>query len=94
MIGANREYCTNIHRQKYNFTIHSGQLCAVDTDERGTCYGDDGTPLMAVNDVGTKEIFWYVAGLTSTVSCGKEGVPDISTRVSDYYDWILTKLEE
>lgn len=95
MFGAGREYCVNVLQKRYNISIDDGQFCAIGAGGSGTCQGDQGAPLMAFNDTEPNEKFWYLAGLTSLTSCDLEvDVPTMATKVSYYYDWILTKLKE
>lgn len=95
LIGASREYCSNVFRQEHDISIDAGQLCAVGVEGGATCRGDAGAPLMGFNDTDPMEKFWYLAGVTSfgSIPCGDEGIPGVYTRVSYYFDWILTKLQ-
>ncbi|XP_054166964.1 enteropeptidase-like [Oppia nitens] len=50
-----------------------------------TCEGDSGGPLNCQLDTGA----WVIAGINSYgYDCGKDGVPDVFTRVSGYRQWI------
>lgn len=97
LIGVSRENCTNIYLDT-NIHIEAGHLCAGGTTGViGPCRNDEGAPLIAFSESDPKEKYWYLAGLfsfgPSRDPCGKEGLPGVYTRVSFYYDWIISKLQ-
>lgn len=96
LIGASREYCTNIVRQRYTIVIAASHLCALGKEGKPACHGDSGAPLMAINETDANAKYWYLAGVTSYghEPCRSVDIPRIYTRVSHHYDWILTKLRD
>ncbi len=78
--------------------IVDGQLCAAAVEQgrlvfgKGTCQGDGGAPLQITLE--DNPCVHYVVGLTSFpgAGCGIENSPGIYTRVSEYIDWIESKV--
>ncbi|XP_016998847.2 serine protease snake-like [Drosophila takahashii] len=68
------------------------QLCVGSPDEKDTCNGDSGGPLLvAYTGYGCK---YQVMGITSVgTACGTPNVPSLYTRVHFYRDWIIRQLE-
>jgi secreted trypsin-like serine protease len=64
------------------------QICAGRAGQhKDTCRGDSGGPLVAKN---TTDERWYLIGITSYgFGCGNNGV---YTRVSSFYNWILSQI--
>ena len=59
-------------------------------ENMNTCKGDSGGPLIVQADNGLDRGNWTLAGLTSYGrGCGDGGVV---TRVSNYYNWIVTNI--
>ncbi|EDW15445.1 spaetzle-processing enzyme [Drosophila mojavensis] len=85
--------CQDKYRS-YQMHLNSSQLCAGGKINIDTCQGDSGGPLMVATNVGMKEVF-FVAGVTSygPKPCGLRGWPGVYTRVGQYVDWVLEKLE-
>ncbi|XP_064550791.1 spaetzle-processing enzyme-like [Drosophila montana] len=78
----------------YQMHLNSSQLCAGGKINIDTCQGDSGGPLMVPTHVGMQEVF-FVAGVTSygPKPCGLQGWPGVYTRVGQYVDWVVSKLE-
>jgi hypothetical protein len=64
--------------------ITNNHLCAGGELNRDTCDGDSGGPLMRFKNN------WILEGITSfgDSRCGREDLPGVYTRVSNYIDWI------
>lgn len=61
----------------------SSQICTF-TAGKDVCTNDYGGPLLYTD---AKTGILYLIGIISTVQCGSSN-PSISTRVTDYLDWI------
>jgi secreted trypsin-like serine protease len=95
-----RRYLTHI--VKYTDILKQGlvdsQLCAAAIEGgrlgggKDTCQGDSGGPLQ-ITLKGSSYIF-YLVGLTSfaPAGCGDENSPGVYTRVSEYIDWIESRV--
>jgi secreted trypsin-like serine protease len=73
--------------------IVDGQLCAAAVEGgRGTCKGDGGGPLQITLE--ENPCVHYVVGVNSfgVAGCGEENSPEVFTRVSEYLDWIESKV--
>merc|ERR1719350_323187 len=71
-------------RLGYEFTLHSGFVCAGGEEGKDSCKGDGGSPLVC--QVGGS---WQLAGLVSWgVGCGQRDVPGVYVKVSEYNQWI------
>lgn len=71
-----------------------GQFCAGGQNNRDSCKGDSGGPLMTV-DRGRDGIGrWTVVGVVSfgPLPCGQSNWPGVYTRVIDFVPWILNKM--
>ena len=68
-------------------------FCAGETGaNKDTCQGDSGGPLVVNDHNGLNKGNWTVIGLTSFgKGCGDGGV---YTRVSNYYNWIVDKINK
>lgn len=66
--------------------IYDGQICAgTDDGNMGPCHGDSGGPLF---------IDGQVIGIVSwSRGCSEKGYPAVYTKVSDYTDWIESKVK-
>ena len=70
-------------------TIAESQLCAGGIFAEDSCDGDSGGPLMAQN----RGKVWAIEGVVSFGNrCGLENWPAVYTRVTNYEDWIKSKL--
>lgn len=79
--------CTEMYNNDEK--LHVGQLCTWTGElNRGSCYGDSGGP------------YTYRGKLVGLVSWSgiidqcASGVPDVSSRISYYHNWIITKMAE
>lgn len=75
-------------------TLHDKQFCAGGINETDACPGDSGGALMhEFLDDGVFKIIQYgIVSMGYTV-CGKENVPTVYTKVTEYVDWILDHLQ-
>lgn len=87
---VNNEKCKQLLRDS-NIQVGSGQVCAGGSDQRDTCVGDSGGPLMHYDQ---KTVSWVLTGIVSLGprGCGTPGVPGIYTRVDEYIGWIEQKI--
>jgi len=73
--------------------VTDNQVCIFDraTQARGACNGDSGGPLVC--QLGSGQ--WELVGATSwgRTGCGTT-FPSVYTRVSAYYDWVITNIGE
>lgn len=62
--------------------------------EGDSCGGDSGGPLMAREKAKNGISYIYMAGIVSygPEDCGTVGVPGVYTRVSEFIDWIQSKI--
>ncbi|KAL0869174.1 hypothetical protein ABMA27_007460 [Loxostege sticticalis] len=76
--------------------IHDRQLCAGGVQDKDSCGGDSGGPLMYPGNVGTRGERYVQRGIVSFGSkrCGIGGFPGVYTRVAYYMDWILDNIHE
>ncbi|XP_035787029.1 CLIP domain-containing serine protease 14D-like [Anopheles albimanus] len=71
-------------------TLQSTQLCTKGVGGEDVCRGDSGAPMLEWSDDRC-----YIVGVVSYgPKCGTAGAPGISTRISEYIDWILRNLKE
>ncbi|XP_050092405.1 CLIP domain-containing serine protease 14D-like [Anopheles aquasalis] len=71
-------------------TLQATQLCTKGAGGEDVCRGDSGAPMMEWNAERC-----YIVGVVSYgPKCGTTGAPGISTRISEYIDWILHNLEK
>lgn len=71
-------------------------MCAYDRDGGDSCFGDGGGALACLAYSGRYPSSgqYRVVGLVSWgVGCGLPGVPSVYTAVSDYLDWIWSKVD-
>ena len=87
------ECATNAFFTRLRRPITSKQLCAGGQPGQDSCNGDSGGPVVAPTQFGPP---YSVVGLVSfgDINCGKSDVPSVNTRVSEYLDWILDRVDE
>jgi secreted trypsin-like serine protease len=90
------------HIIKYSEKLKQGivdsQVCAAAIEGgrlvggKDTCQGDSGGPLQIT--LKDNPCIFYIVGLTSfsAVGCAEENSPGVYTRVSEYIDWIESKV--
>jgi len=85
--------CNNVY-QRARVNLGSGQMCAGGEKGKDSCRGDSGGPLMALESDSNGNLYWLVSGVVSfgPTPCGMQGWPGVYTRVSEYADWIISKL--
>lgn len=82
MWAINQETCV----QRYMGLVTDNMICAgyLDIGGRGQCAGDNGGPLLH----GSNVVVGVFSG--SSTDCNSGVYPNINTRVSNYYTWILS----
>ena len=71
--------------------ITDNMLCAGGVEGHDACQGDSGGPLMGVEPTSNKV---YLAGVVSWgVGCGRENLPGVSAKVSNYVTWIQSYID-
>ncbi|XP_052744040.1 phenoloxidase-activating factor 3 isoform X2 [Bicyclus anynana] len=85
--------CQGIYRDG-SVTIQKSQLCAGGVQDKDSCGGDSGGPLMYPGRTGAAGVRYVQRGVVSYGSkrCGVAGFPGIYTRVANYMDWILDNI--
>lgn len=86
--------CKNVYKQ-LDIVLEATQICTDGQNRTSPCVGDGGGPLMGIDqNVNDKRPYFFCAGIVSfgPLPCGREGRPDIYTRVSSYIDWIETNI--
>ncbi|XP_045461314.1 CLIP domain-containing serine protease 2-like isoform X1 [Harmonia axyridis] len=76
--------------------ISDEQICAGGEEENKiSCRGDSGGPLMSISVDENGDSNWYLAGIVSygPVPCGVKDWPAVYTRVSKYMGWILKHMK-
>uniref|UniRef100_A0A1Y1NL68 CLIP domain-containing serine protease n=1 Tax=Photinus pyralis TaxID=7054 RepID=A0A1Y1NL68_PHOPY len=83
------EECTHIYN-KIMIVPSEGQICAGGEQNKDSCEGDSGGPLMTLHE---ESALWYITGIISfgAEKCGSLGWPGIYTRVTEYVPWIIGK---
>ena len=92
------EKCKNVYEEvgALNRTL---QLCVGGEENKDSCGGDSGSPLMTARTssegIISLEGTWKVIGVVSfgPTRCGMKGVPGVYTRVRHYIDWILDSVK-
>ncbi|CAO1427631.1 unnamed protein product [Diamesa serratosioi] len=74
--------------------ISTNQICAGGNAGEDSCRGDSGGPLMGLKSDGIP--YWYLAGVVSygPVPCGQQNLPGVYTKVSEYIQWIESKMRQ
>ncbi|CAO1358462.1 unnamed protein product [Diamesa serratosioi] len=74
--------------------LTSKQICAGGKKGQDSCTGDSGGGLIH-ETVSNGVPCWFLAGIVSfgPVKCGTENVPGVYTKVDQYYNWVLSKME-
>ncbi|XP_053667114.1 phenoloxidase-activating factor 3-like [Anopheles marshallii] len=86
--------CQTQLRQKDKFVrITDGQLCAIGADLSDNCSGDSGGPLKSISMQHSRYVQYGVVSF-GLRTCGKQSAPGVYTKVENYVDWILSRLEE
>lgn len=83
--------CANVYT-RVRRGITNKQMCAGGVSGQDSCRGDSGGPLMGkVSNYNN----WFVFGVVSygPSPCGTPGWPGVYTRVTEYTNWILSKLK-
>ncbi|XP_017777054.1 PREDICTED: serine protease easter-like isoform X2 [Nicrophorus vespilloides] len=91
-VKSNSE-CSSVYSAA-RVNLGKGQMCAGGQKGKDSCRGDSGGPLMSlVQD--SDEVYWVVSGIVSfgPSPCGMQGWPGVYTRVTEYADWIISKLK-
>ncbi|XP_049547165.1 uncharacterized protein LOC125958086 [Anopheles darlingi] len=83
----------NVCARELRGVIRSGsleptQLCTKGVGDEDVCSGDSGAPMMEWNN----ELCYVVGVVSYGPKCGTAAAPGISTRISEYIDWILNNL--
>jgi secreted trypsin-like serine protease len=86
------------HTNELKWGIVDSQVCAAAVEGgrlvggKDTCRGDSGGPLQI--NFKDNPCVYYVVGITSfsSIGCGEENSPGVYTRVSEYIDWIESKV--
>ncbi|XP_045461316.1 CLIP domain-containing serine protease 2-like isoform X3 [Harmonia axyridis] len=75
--------------------ISAEQICAGGEENKSSCRGDSGGPLMSFSVDENGLLNWYLAGILSygPVPCGFKDWPSVYTRVSKYMGWILKHIK-
>ncbi|CAK1547622.1 unnamed protein product [Leptosia nina] len=78
--------CLRLYSMKNKAIIWDKQVCAGGEENKDSCTGDSGGPLMYAQD----EKPFQIVGITSfgVKQCGFQGRPSIYTKVYSYIDWI------
>ncbi|XP_063831600.1 transmembrane protease serine 9-like [Ostrinia nubilalis] len=86
--------CTKVYKD--NPRISERQLCAGGVQDKDSCGGDSGGPLMYPGNVLNRGERYVQRGIVSFGSkrCGIGGFPGVYTRVAHYMDWILDNIHE
>ncbi|KAF0313609.1 Phenoloxidase-activating factor 3 [Amphibalanus amphitrite] len=89
--GVDQRVCSDVITRNKG-VITDKQICAGGEDGRDSCDGDSGGPLIAPTPTGPP---YSLVGVVSfgAVRCGEGGVPSVNTRVSEYLNWILDRLD-
>ncbi|KAJ2953212.1 hypothetical protein O0L34_g789 [Tuta absoluta] len=90
-IIGNRD-CQNAYNG--NPQIYDRQMCAGGVQDKDSCGGDSGGPLMYPGRIRSGAVRYVQRGIVSYGSkrCGMGGFPGVYTRVASYMDWILDNM--
>ncbi|XP_045518638.1 phenoloxidase-activating enzyme-like [Pieris brassicae] len=83
---VDQQSCQKLYSLKGKPIIWDKQICAGGEDNKDSCRGDSGGPLMYAEEEKASQI----TGITSfgVKQCGFKGRPSIYTKVISYVDWI------
>lgn len=88
-----RSKCQTWYQKELNstFKLTDSHLCAGSrSGKKGTCLGDSGGSLLLRD---RNERFVSIGLVSGAIGCGREKLPTIYTRVSQYSDWITKKVK-
>ncbi|KAJ8934224.1 hypothetical protein NQ314_013502 [Rhamnusium bicolor] len=79
-------------KEKYsllNIELKDSQICAGGEEQKDSCTGDSGGPLMMPTSNGT----WYASGIVSYgIGCGLKGWPGVYTNIASFIPWIKKQI--
>lgn len=96
--GVDRSQCNQVYGHQRSVQMQrkiiSEQICAGGEEDRDSCGGDSGGPLMGEFKDYRGNSYVYLAGLVSygPSQCGLKGWPGVYTRVSSYLEWIQSNI--
>ncbi|XP_018563884.1 serine protease 7-like isoform X1 [Anoplophora glabripennis] len=74
-----------------NIKLKDTQICAGGEDQKDSCSGDSGGPLMISSDDQT----WYAAGIVSFgMGCGMKGWPGVYTNIAKFLPWLKSEMAQ
>lgn len=84
--------CSPVYRSA-GINLIDSQICAGGEQNKDSCAGDSGGPLMNTFKNNTEQ--WYIEGVVSlgAVRCGTLGLPALYTKVKDYLPWIKKSIK-
>lgn len=85
--------CVSFYKRR-RITLIDSQVCAGGVENKDSCVGDSGGPLMVL-DITNTEHNYIAYGIVSIGprNCGMKNSPSVYTRVADYIDWIRNHLQ-
>ena len=90
--GVSQHDCRDIIK-RHGATITDKQICAGAEQGIDSCGGDSGGPVIVEPPTGPP---YSIVGVVSfgATHCGEGGIPSVNTRVSEYLNWILDRLDD
>merc|ERR1712080_554392 len=87
--------CRNVHALSGTPVHRKRNICAGGEEDKDSCGGDSGGPLMIKRRGKKRRIRWTQIGLVSwgLGKCGSRGYPGVYTNVQHYLKWILDHLK-
>jgi secreted trypsin-like serine protease len=76
-------------KYEFRYTITESMICAKGVKNKGTCFGDSGSPLQCL--IGGK---YLLVGIVSGGQGCDTDYPNIYTRVNYYLSWIKNKIDK